>query len=119
MVCIAHCFEAQEALNEDFQKLADLLWSTVHEANPGETRMKRLTWMFIWWPGIDKDIEEKVKSCSECQSNPHGSLCQKVVTDNDPTFVSAEFKEFLHKNRIKHTTSAPYHPATMGWLNKR
>lgn len=37
-----------------------------------------------------------------------------MITDNGPTFVSAEFKEFLHKNGIKHTTSAPYHPATNG-----
>lgn len=25
----------------------------LHEAHPGTTRMKRLTWTFVWWPGID------------------------------------------------------------------
>ena len=23
--------------------------------------------MFVWWPALDQDIEEKVKSCAECQ----------------------------------------------------
>ena len=37
-----------------------------------------------------------------------------MVTDNGPTFVSMEFQEFMQKNGVKHTTSAPYHPSTNG-----
>ena len=153
----------------------------LHEAHPGATRMKRLARMFVWWPGMDQDIEEKVKSCPECQSHrpspplaplqpwqwpsrpwsrlhldfagpfmghmflvvidSHSKwmevhlmpsitsaatiqhlraifaqfgLSEQVVTDNGPSFISAEFKEFLRKNGVKHTTSAPYHPASNG-----
>ena len=39
------------------------------EAHPGVTRMKRLARTLVWWPGIDHDIEQKVKSCPECQIN--------------------------------------------------
>ena len=39
---------------------------------------------------------------------------ERIVTDNAPNFVSAEFSHFLHQNRIKQTTSAPYHPASNG-----
>ena len=35
MICISHSFRAQEALNDDFYKLADLLWSTVEEVANG------------------------------------------------------------------------------------
>ena len=35
MICILHSFRVQEALNDDFYKLADLLWSTVEEVANG------------------------------------------------------------------------------------
>ena len=41
-------------------------------------------------------------------------LPESVVTDNGTGFVSQEFEEFLRSNRIVHTTSAPYHPASNG-----
>ena len=42
----------------------------------------------------------------------------RIVSDNASYFVSAEFAEFMTKNGIKHSTSAPYHPASNG-LAKR
>ena len=41
-------------------------------------------------------------------------LPEHVVTDNGPTFISTEFESFLQRNGIRHSTSAPYHPATNG-----
>ena len=31
--------------------------------------MKSLARMYVWWPGLDKDIEESVRLCNECQLN--------------------------------------------------
>ena len=31
--------------------------------------MKRLVQSYVWWPGLDSDIEQKVKLCIPCQSN--------------------------------------------------
>ena len=39
---------------------------------------------------------------------------QKVVTDNGPSFVSSEFKEFMVRNGIKHVTSAPIQLQVLG-----
>ena len=33
------------------------------------TRMKSLSRMYVWWPGVDKDIENLVSSCNICQHN--------------------------------------------------
>lgn len=38
----------------------------------------------------------------------------QLVSDNAQTFASDEFAQFMAVNGIKHTTSAPFHPATNG-----
>ena len=43
----------------------------LHREHPGCSRMKRLARSYVWWPGMDKDIENIAKSCHSCQSNKH------------------------------------------------
>ena len=43
----------------------------------------------------------------------HG-LPEMLVSDNGPSFKSAEFQGFLKRNGIRHVTVAPYHPASNG-----
>ena len=39
----------------------------LHDGHPGNTWMKGLASSFVWWPGIDHDLEERVKACDACQ----------------------------------------------------
>ena len=160
--------------------MRERLLDELHEEHPGMFRMKALARSHVWWPGIDQDIERKVKSCQSCvktSSNPptaalqpwtwaskpwqrihidfaeyegeyyfvvvdahskwpevfrmkstttektieilrrlfssHG-LPEEVVSDNGPQFTSTLFADFMKLNAVKHTRSAPYHPATNG-----
>ena len=41
----------------------------LHDGHPGVVRMKMLARQYVWWPGIDKEIENSVKSCIPCQES--------------------------------------------------
>ena len=45
------------------QKVIDEL----HTAHPGISRMKSLARSYVWWPGMDEQLEAKVKNCRQCQ----------------------------------------------------
>ena len=39
----------------------------LHQSHAGITRMEVLTQSFVWWPGMDLELENKVKLCPSCQ----------------------------------------------------
>ena len=41
----------------------------LHDGHPGMSRMKSLARGLVWWPGIDKNLEDKVKDCLPCQQH--------------------------------------------------
>ena len=48
----------------------------LHEVHLGASKMKALARSFVWWPGMDKDIELKTQNCTLCrnhQSIPSGA----------------------------------------------
>ena len=41
----------------------------LQEALPGVSRMKALGRIYVWWSGMDRDIEKLVFNCETCQIN--------------------------------------------------
>ena len=44
-----------------------VLQELLHEGHPGMSKMKALARMYVWWPGINSDIEKSVHICTKCQ----------------------------------------------------
>jgi hypothetical protein len=40
-----------------------------HKFHPGMARMRQLMRQFVWWPGMDGDIQKHVSSCTSCLEN--------------------------------------------------
>ena len=69
-------------------KLRDNVLNMLHACHPGIVSMKALSRSYVWWPGINEDIEKLSKHCDTCQMN--------------------------HNNPQK-TTPHPWIPATRAW----
>ena len=50
-------------------KAREAVMDMLHEGHPGISRMKSIARGFVWWPGMDGQLEEKVKKCEQCQFN--------------------------------------------------
>ena len=38
----------------------------LHETHPEMIRMKDFARSYMWWPGLNEDIEETVQQCNKC-----------------------------------------------------
>ena len=50
------------------QCLREKLLHELHHDHPGMTKMKSVARSYMWWPGLDCDIENLAKSCQSCQA---------------------------------------------------
>ncbi|XP_060550095.1 uncharacterized protein K02A2.6-like [Pantherophis guttatus] len=60
---------------------------TLHKGHPGIVRMKALARSYVWWPSMDRDIEQWVSRCDPCQEvrpAPPQSELAKWETPSNP-----------------------------------
>ena len=49
-------------------KLRGRMVEELHQSHPGVVRMKAVARSCLWWPGMDKELEECVRNCRSCQA---------------------------------------------------
>ena len=51
------------------KKLQPAVLQMLHEGHVGMVKVKQIACSYVWWPHIDKDIEELIKGCKSCQQD--------------------------------------------------
>ena len=49
------------------QPCQEAVLAQLHEGHQGMVRTKSLARMYVWWPGINRDIDRLVRQCMSCQ----------------------------------------------------
>ena len=49
--------------------LRQKILAELHATHPGIVKMKLLARSYVWWPQIDSELEQEVRTCSQCQEN--------------------------------------------------
>ena len=50
-------------------KFRNYIMEELHSSHQGIIATKSLARSYVWWPGIDSDLESRVKGCTVCQQN--------------------------------------------------
>lgn len=66
-------------------KLRSRVLDALHEGHLGVVKMKSLARSYVWWPGIDHQIEDLAKTCSGCQQTQRQPLIAPLHTWEWPT----------------------------------
>lgn len=78
--------------------------SELHISHPGIVRMKEVARSFVWWPGMDQEIEQLVRQCSTCQkvrNVPAVAPLMPWIWPSKPwTRVHADFAEKHGRNYL-------------------
>ena len=56
-----------------------------HEGHQGVVRTKQRLRSKVWWPGVDRDVENQIKSCHACQVVSAGNPPDPVVPSELPS----------------------------------
>lgn len=87
------------------KSLREQALKVAHRAHPGMSTMKYLLRQGVWWPGMDREIEDYVKKCPECQLIIKSSIPMPIVLTKLPEnvwdYVSMDFSTASDKEKWK------------------
>ena len=69
------------------QSCQEAVLTQLHEGHKGIVRTKSLAKMYVWWPGINNDIDHVVRQCVPCQKTCAGALQAPFHSWSWPTLM--------------------------------
>ena len=77
---------------------------SLHAAHQGEVRTKRRARQTVYWPGVDQDVSNVVKSCQTCQLHQPAQQKEPIVQEQTPSrvfeAVSADFFQYAGRTYL-------------------
>ena len=49
-------------------KLQSLVMEELHQSHAGIVKIKAMARSYLWWPNLDREVEEVTKACLSCQA---------------------------------------------------
>ncbi|XP_043224663.1 uncharacterized protein K02A2.6-like [Amphibalanus amphitrite] len=71
------------------QRLRARVLGELHEAHLGASKMKNLARRYVWWPGMDAELEGLARDCADC-AEKRGAPPRSVLHPWEPTGVPWE-----------------------------
>ncbi|EGT49549.1 hypothetical protein CAEBREN_25644 [Caenorhabditis brenneri] len=102
MTCVQNCLMIGERTVIP-ATLRHKVLKTLHRAHPGIVRMKQLARSYVYWTGLDNDIEKLVKGCDACArafKDPTKSTLFACMTKNSNGQVE-RFVDSFKRSLIK------------------
>ena len=77
---------------DEWKKIVKEFHNPPTAGHPGIAQTKDLIARAYWWPKLQKDVEEYVKGCAQCQANKINTHAQKAPLH--PVTMEAESQPF-------------------------
>ena len=81
----------------------DVLQS-LHASHQGEERTKRRARQVVYWPGVDNDVSNVVRSCKQCRTHQQAQQKEPIIQEETPSRVfeaaSADFFEYAGRTYL-------------------
>ena len=87
------------------EELRKTVLAQIHEGHLGTSKMKALARSYVWWPNLDRDIEDLTRSCEQCQNQKSRPSTTKpshpwIYPTSPWERVHADFAEFAGKQYL-------------------